>query len=297
VLKRALDLVAARGWFDVSRPFEQSINLTLGACLWMLLTRGGRCDTYVKFSSYVSLEAEARRYAEASRCYPTLVPAFVGYASEGGLDVLVCRAVDYRGLRQELFMESPAHRRKRDDLVGYFTAMRDVRPQPGMAPMLNASLEEALGPYFERNPQAGVAERWLRSPRMRDAMQLPDMPQHGDFVLNNVGEMPDGSAVIFDWEDFGATCLPGLDLFTLELSLAKTPSDFLAARAQPGSGLQVFIHRASEAMGLSLAEYQALTPLHTLVFRYLKRNYGPAVRKRVDGLIGELDERLAAAAA
>lgn len=296
MLKRVLELIEARGWFDTRRPFERAINLTQGACLWLLLTREGRCDTYVKFSNYVSLEIEARRYESASRCYPGLVPGYVGYISEAGLDILVCRAVDYRGLRQNLFMESPAHRRTRDDVISYFGAMRRTRLERKLTPMLNAELEHTLGAYFEKNPQAGVAERWLHSQRMHEAMAMPDMPQHGDFVLNNIGEMPDGSAVIFDWEDFGAICLPGLDLFTLELSLATTSLDFLTGRANGGSGLQVFVRRACEAMALPLEDYHALTPLHALVFRYLKRNYGPAVRMRVDGLIGELDERLAAAA-
>lgn len=295
MLNSVLQLIAARGWFDASRPYEKSVNLTRGACLWLMLTRGGRCDTYVKFSNYVSLEVEALRCESASRCYPGLVPEFVGFLSSGGLDIIVCRAVDHRGLRQQ-FMESPAHRRQRDDLVGYFAAMPATQLARALTPLPNTELGDALGAYFETYPRAEVVQRWLRGETLQRAMTLPDMPQHGDFVLNNVGEMPDGSAVIFDWEDFGASCLPGLDLFTFELSLAKTPLDFLAGRARPASGLQIFVQRACAAMALPLADYHALAPLHALVFRYLKRNYGPSVRERVDGLIGELDERLAAAA-
>ena len=89
MLNRVLDLLASAGWFDVVTPFEKTINLTQGACLWLLLTRSGDCDTYVKFTDCISLAQEAQRCAAAYDCYPTLAPRFVGYLHQGGLDVLV----------------------------------------------------------------------------------------------------------------------------------------------------------------------------------------------------------------
>ena len=94
--------------------------------------------------------------------------------------------------------------------------------------------------------------------------------------------------MIFDWEDFGAVSLPGLDLFTLELSLAGGARHLLDHRAQRHSGSTRLVARACAAMQLDGADYGRLTPVYALVFRYLKRNYGPAVREQMDGLLQDL---------
>jgi len=46
---------------------------------------------------------------------------------------------------------------------------------------------------------------------------LPPIPQHGDFYFGNMLFRGEEVSVI-DWEDFGAVCVPGYDLFSLFLS-------------------------------------------------------------------------------
>ncbi|MDO9091404.1 MAG: hypothetical protein Q7U99_01980 [Rubrivivax sp.] len=290
-MKRVLDLVAAQGWFDTSRPFEKTINLTQGACLWMMLTRQGVCDTYVKFSESVSLALEAQRCDSASRSYPTLVPPYVGHLHEAGLDVLVCRAVAYRAPNVHKLLSGRADGRVFQDLGRYFAAMPATRLSPQLTPVGNAGLVQGLATYFETHSLAPLARRWLRSDAVQRASQLPDMPQHGDMVVNNIGLAPDGSAVVFDWEDFGASCLPGLDLFTLELSLAGDAARLYAGRGSPSSPLQQFVRSACHAMQLDHGDYSTLTTVYALVFRHLKRNYGPGVRERMDQLLQDLDQQ------
>lgn len=294
MLNRVLDVLAAQGWFDTSQPFEKTVNLTQGACLWMMLTRQGVCDTYVKFSDTVSLALEAQRCDAASRSYPTLVPRFVGHLHQpgpGGLDILVCRAVDYRALNVRKLLRGHAEGRVFQDLGRYFAAMPGTRLAPQLTPIANAGLVQGLAAYFEGHPMAPLARRWLRSDAVQRASELPDMPQHGDLVLNNIGLAPGGSAVVFDWEDFGASCLPGLDLFTLELSLAGDAARLYAGRESPSSPVQQFVRHACQAMLLDHGDYSTLTTVYALVFRHLKRNYGPGVRERMDRLLQDLDQQ------
>ena len=130
---------------------------------------------------------------------------------------------------------------------------------------------------------------------MRLAAALPAMPQHGDLVLNNLGLTADGAVVVFDWEDFGMSSLPGLDLFTFELSMAADPTLLLECRRHASVAAQRFTRQACAAMGIDVPTYEALTPVYALVFRFLKRNYGPGVRERMDQLLLDLDRQLAVA--
>ena len=290
MLNRVLDLLTSKGWFDTSLPFEKTVNLTQAACLWLMLTRKGVCDTYVKFSDCANLEREALRCAAASRWYPTLVPRFVGHMRQDGLDVLVCRAVDHRRLNATGLQQPGPRGRAFRDLNQYFTAMPATHLPPELTPVRNAELVTSLAAYFDEDALAPLARRWLRSDAVVRAAGLVNMPQHGDLMFNNIGQTLDGAAVVFDWEDFGASCLPGLDLFTLELSLAGEAGQHFELERRSGP-TQKFVREACEAMRLDLSDYHDLTFVYALVFRYLKRNYGPAVRERMDRLLLDLDQQ------
>lgn len=291
MLNRVLAVLASEGWFDTTTPFEKTINLTQGACLWLMLTRNGDCDTYVKFSDCISLGQEAQRCAAASSWYPTLVPRFVGYVHRGGLDVLACQAVEYRGVNARRLRQAAARGRVLSDLRQYFAAMSATRLPPELSSGRNADLVESLGAYFDAHPLAALARRWLRSDAVLRATSLPNVPQHGDLVLNNIGQTQDGAAIVFDWEDFGASCLPGLDLFTLELSLAGSAERLFSGRERRANATQQFVRDACEAMQLDFSDYSTLTTVYALVFRYLKRNYGPGVREHMDRLLIDLDQQ------
>lgn len=284
-----LDHIAAAGWFDTSVPFEISVHLTQGACVWLMLTRQGRCDTHVKFSESLDLTPEAARCAWASRAYPHLAPAFVGHARAGGLHMLVSRGLDYDNLTPRRLKSGAVGRRLMQELVGYFDAVPSAPALLLAGGLRNQQLASVLGDFYQANTLSPLAGRWLRGPLLARAGALPDMPQHGDLVLNNLGRRRTGALVLFDWEDCGASMLPGLDLFTLELSLAGSPVGLLSARKANEPVVVRFVADACAAMGLNRADYLALTPIYALVFRYLKRNYGPRVRELMDELLRELD--------
>ncbi len=291
MLSRVLELLQSEGWFDTSIPFETTVNLTQGACLWLLLTRHGVSDTYVKFSDCTSLQREAQRCAAATACYASLVPRFVGYAQREGIELLVCRAVDYRALNPQRVRDPQARGSVFSDLVAYFAAMPAATVPTDVATMQNSTIVATLGSYFEGHPLAMLARRWLRSDAVLRAANQPSMAQHGDLVLNNIGQTRAGAAVIFDWEDFGAACLPGLDLFTLELSLADDAARLFTGRERRADATSRLVRSACEAMHLAPDDYETLTPVYALVFRYMKRNYGPGVRERMDRLLLDLDSQ------
>jgi hypothetical protein len=287
VLNRVLDLLAQQRWFDTRTPYEHTIHLTRGACLWMLLSRRGVCDTYVKFTERMSLREEAARYAAASRSYPSLVPSFVGHATDGALEILVCRAIDYRAVERRWLLDAGARDRPIGDLVAYFEAMPGARAHGHGAP--NTQLLSAIADYHAGRALNPLARRWLDDEAAERVAALTPMPQHGDLVLNNIGRTDADRLVLFDWEDFGAVSLPGLDLFTLELSLAGQPSQLRASRSRRSAGMRRLVDDACAAMQLARADYEVLTPIYALAFRYLKRNYGDDVRERLDQVLRDLD--------
>jgi len=287
MLTTVLDMLASRGWFDTSTPFEKSIHLTQGACLWMLLSRGGVLHTYVKFSDCFDLSGEAARCEAAARCYPGLVPAHVGHGRDRGIDLLVARAAETTGIVPERFFDSPP-----PGLASYFAALPTATGPQGVEPFKHRALFEAMSAYFAEHGLAQIARRWMLDEALVTIEGLAAMPQHGDLVLNNLGLATDGALVIFDWEDFGTVSLPGFDLLTLELSVSGGAERWLARRAQEG-GCPSWVVQACAAMSLPLTDYHRLAPLYALVFRYMKRNYGPEVRARMDREISALDRAMA----
>ena len=50
-------------------------------------------------------------------------------------------------------------------------------------------------------------------------VELRQLPQHGDFCVDNLLVRPDGRIVVIDWEEFGSVRLPAYDLITLFASV------------------------------------------------------------------------------
>ena len=95
-------------------------------------------------------------------------------------------------------------------------------------PMSLATLEsEVLDPLVEFERTWGPHHRDLNllceSLRRRlgtlMTVELPQLPQHGDFCVDNLLIRPDGRIVVVDWEEFGAVRLPAYDLLTLFASV------------------------------------------------------------------------------
>jgi hypothetical protein len=288
VLSRVFDALRARDWFDTSRPFDKSIHMTQANVMWMLLWRDGEPVLHVKFSHRLALETEAARYAAASASYPGRLARLLGYARHDGIDIIVCEALSYRTLDPRAMFAGRLHGDVRQGLIEYFGAMSSARSIDDAANIRNRALFATLREHFDGSANATHARRFLGEALEPVLSELPAAPQHGDFALNNLGLARTG-LVLFDWEDYGVFELAGLDLFTLLLSIAWANGGDLTETLRPAHPLHSFISSACTAMGLTRAQFDALLPVYALAFRYLKRNYGAAVRDHVDNLIERLD--------
>lgn len=282
MLSDVLGIVDGEGWFDMTQPFEQTIYLSQGSAQCVLLSRGGKPECFVKFTNLMSLAAEAQRLGLSAARFPQHAPQLVGYAHRARLEVLATRAVSFSALSGRMMLSGKTGAAVCAGLEDLFRRMRGAALQCGGAGRRHLWFDD-MREYFAAAPQAPAAAHGLR--QLADAMDtLAPLAQHGDMVLNNIGVRPDKSLVVFDWEDYGAVELPGLDLFTLENSIERELGEQAARRT-------LDLPRLCGALGLSVQQYEALRLGYALAFRYLKRNYNQEVRSRLDTVI----ERLASA--
>jgi hypothetical protein len=281
-LNTVISILVDNGWFEPGRGYDKTVYLTHGAAQSMLLSRDGRPECFVKFTDQSSLALEAQRCQAAARQFPGLAPEFFGYACKGALEVMATRAVVFRSVNAGLMRSARHAAGVQAGLESYFQRMVEgARP----AGTHRAWVDEYLA-YFDRLAWCDPARECLR--QMLSALStLPLHDQHGDFVVNNLGTRGDGSLAVFDWEDYGAVDVPGLDLFTLEMSLLDELTEMTAADRPPReAGLD--IDRICKAIGLPRPLYEQLRTGYAFVFRFLKRNYGPDIRGRVDQLLHRL---------
>lgn len=280
MLTQVLDIVHRQGWFDTGVPFEKTIYLSHGATLSMTLTRGGTPWVFVKFSRLVSLELEAARLAHAGRLHPDFAPHLLGYHRCDNLHVIATRALEFTAVSIDMTARRSKAAHLKQALSQFFGASTAMRP-----PATHAWVDD-LARYFHGRTPNPTVEAVLR--QLQAALpKLPAILQHGDLVLNNLGLRANGGLAIFDWEDFGAVALPGLDLFTLEFSFQSEMKQAHERGQRACADAALDIDAWCHAQGLEPELHRALRPCHALAFRYLKRGYGPEIRARLDGFIAD----------
>lgn len=283
MLRDVLAIVEAEGWFDSTLPFEKTIYLSQGSSQCVLLSRNGKADTFVKFTDLASLATEAMRCGQGAERFPEHAPRFVGYAKRPPLEVLATRAVSFRPLASRMMLAARDRAAIHDGLERFFQRMREGLPSVGDAQPGHAWFVDMCAYYdgHSLGARAGTGLQLLRA----TLETLPPLPQHGDLVLNNLGLRPDCGLVVFDWEDYAAINLPGLDLFTLENSIHQDLELQSLHRRSKASPAALDSGRMCEALGLKPALYTDLRLSYALVFRYLKRNYNQEVRTRIERVI------------
>ena len=277
MLNRVLGIVHRQGWVDLDPPCEKTIYLSQGASLWIILSRDGSPQAFVKFSRLVSLEVEAARCALASQSFPVHAPSFIGYHREDDLHVLASRAEQFRTVTATMTESTHDAQTVRRGLVGYFE-QQSLQAQTASSP--STDWLQRLEAHFADHDLARIARQSLGEVRAQ-LSKLTPIRQHGDLVMNNLGLRPCGSLIVFDWEDFGDLSLPGLDLFTLEYSFEHEAARARAQGQRSHPGKLLDLEACCSAQGMSVADYRALRVAHALAFLYLKRNYGPEIQARL----------------
>lgn len=272
------------------------INLTVGESI-AISAYGPRGDFFqIKASEFIDVRPEFEALTEARALYPLFVPRTLAYFSQEGWSVMVSE-----GVRHSVFSGEEFFRHRHSGVIiaqlqQYFrTQGQRKAPVGGMAAELLRELSEGFsGTAFE-----SLAAFWLRRFGSNDLEALGQVPQHGDFCVNNLAYAA-GGLVIFDWEDFGKVKLAGLDLCSLYLTVTAMRPDAVHALASPAGtlpkDLEDFLREACGGLGIAFETFRRLMPFYMLIFLYLKRNYGLPVQERIAALLRALAEHVGTAA-
>jgi aminoglycoside phosphotransferase (APT) family kinase protein len=170
------------------------------------------------------------------------------------------------------------------------------------------SVRESLADFFARTSVAFRVEQGIsHSQRIREACEelpaaiqgpmahylravgpqldrLPDIMQHGDFYLNNLG-MHGDALVVLDWEDYGRARIPGYDLALLLLSLNGFSPARLRENTRDQAAHEWILEVGAAGTGIDPALFVRLLPAYLAVTARIKTGmgYGKALRAQAIG--------------
>ena len=287
MLSAVFRTLRTQGWIDSNAQYELIVQLTRASGICLILTRDGVYDTYVKFSPSAWYGDEAARASAAHDAHPNLTAKFLGRATAGGLDILASKAVAFVALPESQVLAEHIDHRFLAGLREYFSAMSTARIPPGLTTINNDELPEILRGYFETHEMSSLAMPNLGGSLDELLKSLPPQPQHGDFVLNNIGAAR-GGLILFDWEDYARIQLPGLDLYTLLMSMGLGSIRQVHDCAKAHSDLPSLVAQLCQAMHLPIFVFESLIPAYMLTFLFLKRAFAREVQLRMETLLLKL---------
>jgi len=250
---------------------------------------GGRWY-HVQVCCYYDLASRFASDRLARQRFQERAPEPLAHVRHGDWSMLIANACEHRSIAAGDIAGRPGATTLGRDLIGFFATARD-----------HALVENAgcTHDVFMSETKAFLATSPGLSPKVlafldgldpSDWADIPYIPQHGDFVLNNLG-CSKGRLVVFDWEDYGATGLAGFDICLISLSVAgmnATSVRRMQEAADPAGYPWAFAEEACRASGLDYATFRRAIPVYLLAFRYLKRNYGREIAHRVDDILRQI---------
>ena len=265
----------------------QNVMMSFGDNISLQVYDPGRAWFHVKVTRYYDLADEFVAYRMARARFGERVAEPITHAHIGGWSILVARLVDHAKVRvRDLMAESPSNPLI-PEMLEFFRIARATAPSDSS----NDDFMRCALQYFADAADAQTKViRHLEQTNSVPWAALPYIPQHGDFALNNLGRVGD-KLFIFDWEDYGATGLAGFDICLMGLSLAglnpATAERMLRAES-PAAQPWPLTARACAVSGIDYAAFRASIPDYLIAFRFLKRNYGSAIRRRIDGILDHI---------
>lgn len=288
MLNRVVRALAQQGWIDAAVRYERLVQLTRASGICMILVRDGLYETYVKFSPHMDYADEAARSAAAHAAHPNLTARFLGHIHVDGVDIMASQALQYQELAGKDLLTGQLAAKVASALTEYFTSMASAGIPKALPAVGNLDLPAVLRDYFKNHPLSACTEPWLGPELDEKLAVLTPLPQHGDFVLNNLGDIG-RTLVIFDWEDYARIQLPGMDLYSLLMSLGLGGVRSVVDYGQNHPELPELVRRLCGAMKLPVQVYESLIPIYLLTFLYLKRDYARAVQQHMETLLQGLD--------
>jgi hypothetical protein len=261
------------------------VGLTQGDTVWLDAFQPDGSFFHAKVAEYVTLGEEARVYGEAYGVYQQFMPMPVGYTVKDRWEIFVTEGIEHRPLSGDPLGRSTRSRSVRKELCRFFAMAAPARMSASPGHVHNALLQR-LQATFTETPHSALVDFWCSRESRRKLEALGAVPQHGDFVVNNIGAR-NSQLVVYDWEDFGKVALPGFDLCTLAISLVHevTPRDGFARNGVYGEQLRLFLEPACAATGIDVDRFWQLVPLYLLTFLHLKKGYAAGVQTRIEELL------------
>lgn len=244
----------------------------------------------IKASEFVNLSPQFDTHSRAWTKYSNFVPEPLGYREREGWSIIVIQGVQHvpfhleRALQGQRALEGALQ-----DLYLYF----DTCGQPqsvGINIESHDNFLTTLERHFLNTSRAALAAKWISIARSMGVESLRFSNQHGDFTENNIAYSGE-RLIIFDWEDYGACKLPGLDLISLIFSVCPTIESILEltrAKDESQRPIDIFIRRVCRSFGFDMQFFQQLFPFYLLTLLYSKRNYGHPLQARIDSLLDRL---------
>lgn len=296
MLERIVESLADHGLIARDDDLHYFINLTVGESI-AVSAYGPRGNFFqIKASEFIDVRPEFEALTEARTLYPLFVPRTLAYFSQDGWSVMVSEGVRHSVFSGDEFFRHRHARIITDQLQQYFRT-QGQRKTP-VADVAEGLLRE-LAEGFDDTAFEDLAVFWLGRFGSQDLEAIGQIPQHGDFCVNNLAYAA-GGLVIFDWEDFGKVKLAGLDLCSLYLTITAMRPDAIRALVSPAGtlprDLERFVREACGGLKIPFETFRRLMPLYMLVFLYLKRNYGLPVQERIAALLRTLAEQEGTAA-
>lgn len=290
MLSHITEALIGAGLVAPESPLSCNIAVSTGEVISLEIGSPGCGWYHVKVSRYEDLAEQFARYCLARGRFQSLTPEPLAQVNLGGWSILIARATDHKSVCAGDLAATAKSSRLAADLIDFFAVARrhsvtnsKLESHNAFIGELQAHLHASMG-SDEKLPGslAGIDHSVHAG--------IPYIPQHGDFALNNLGSTR-GRLVIFDWEDYGTTGLAGFDIFLISLSVAGMNAEsarMIRQTPDPSGYPWSFAQPACAASGLAYETFTAAVPLYLLAFSYLKRNYGLAIRKRIDGILSQI---------
>lgn len=275
----------------VRRGHAPALRLSRGEAFSMVFSDCGRPVLYVKASPCAGkLLDEWSRLNAARRRFGGLVPQPIKHGiTDDGLAWFATEAV-------EMLRALPSPRNLLQDLASRpLVALFDVASSADTLPhgeeggvqvlehadRLSSTAEELGLPALSRF----VAEEPVRTILQR----LPPVPQHGDFWVGNIGALSNGAYVVFDWEDYGKSLLPGLDVFSILSSLQNEGGTSVTSA---NTYVAKIFQDSMLGKHLTLQEFFLLRSVYLLEQKNLRRNYGADANQSLMRKLHECEVRM-----
>jgi hypothetical protein len=289
MLRLVEETLSDLGLVAAGRPLRYCINITTGESISVSAFVDDGSFFQIKSSEHVDLQPEFLAYRKAWEDFPLFVPKPLGFMVRSNWRLKVSEGVEHTALPAHEILNYDARGKGLASALLHFFELGCAKAAPPDTAKLCA-LREHIEDHFATTRYAALVDRCLTQ-HWRHIETLPQVAQHGDFVLNNIARSG-RRLIIFDWEDYGRITLHGLDLATLLFSVCGGNNSLFQAMCRDGGplppSLADFLRRACAHCKVDVVQFRQLLPAYLMVFLYMKRNYGVGIQQRIGDVLENL---------